>query len=310
MRREALALPRLAAALDGYTVALVADLHAGAGHMTPARVRRGGRRRGRRSAPTSCCCSATTWTPRWLGARAGAAATRWRAELARLPGAVAVLGNHDWRAAGPAMGRALEAAGRPRAGERRPRGARRALWVAGTAEYRYREPDVTRHAARTCPPDAAVLLMIHDPDLFPRVPARVALTVAGHLHGGQVNVPLLRRAMLPTRYGERYLAGHVVEDGRHLYVSAGLGTSGPARPPPPPAGDPAAAARARAPRPSGAPDAGRRQQPGRMVAGEGAPRPKGGRHACAEPARARRCPFAAHVSLERKALSRRAPWSR
>ena len=31
---------------------------------------------------------------------------------------------------------------------------------------------------------------------------------------------------LPTRYGERYLAGHVVEDGRHLYVSAGLGTAG------------------------------------------------------------------------------------
>jgi predicted MPP superfamily phosphohydrolase len=69
-------------------------------------------------------------------------------------------------------------------------------------------------------------VMIHDPDLFPRIPSRVALTVAGHLHGGQVNLPLLRRAMLPTRYGERYLAGHVVEGGRHLYVSAGLGTAG------------------------------------------------------------------------------------
>ena len=54
----------------------------------------------------------------------------------------------------------------------------------------------------------------------------MALSVAGHLHGGQVNLPLIRRAMLPTRYGERYLAGHVVEGGRHLYVSAGLGTSG------------------------------------------------------------------------------------
>ena len=43
------------------------------------------------------------------------------------------------------------------------------------------------------------------PRLLPAVPRRVALTVAGHLHGGQVNVPLLRRAVLPTRYGERYL---------------------------------------------------------------------------------------------------------
>jgi predicted MPP superfamily phosphohydrolase len=79
---------------------------------------------------------------------------------------------------------------------------------------------------RKPPEDAAVLLASHDPDLFPEVPERVALTVSGHLHGGQVNVPILRRATLPTRYGDRYLAGHVVEDGRHLYVSAGLGTAG------------------------------------------------------------------------------------
>ena len=39
-------------------------------------------------------------------------------ELARLPRALAVLGNHDWRAAGPAMGWALRDAGAPRARER------------------------------------------------------------------------------------------------------------------------------------------------------------------------------------------------
>jgi uncharacterized protein len=79
---------------------------------------------------------------------------------------------------------------------------------------------------RDVPPDAPVLVAMHDPDLFPRVPERVALTACGHLHGGQVNVPLLRRAVLPSRYGERYLAGHIVERGRHMYVSAGLGTAG------------------------------------------------------------------------------------
>jgi predicted MPP superfamily phosphohydrolase len=71
-----------------------------------------------------------------------------------------------------------------------------------------------------------VLLAVHDPDVFPRVPERPALTVAGHMHGGQVNVPILRRTVLPTRFGERYMAGHVVERGRHLYVSAGVGTAG------------------------------------------------------------------------------------
>ena len=90
---------------------------------------------------------------------------------------------------------------------------------------RHRFPDI-RAALRGPPPDAAVLLAVHDPDYFPQVPARVALTVSGHLHGGQVNVPLLRRLALPTAHGERFIAGHVVERGRHLYVSAGLGTAG------------------------------------------------------------------------------------
>ena len=71
-----------------------------------------------------------------------------------------------------------------------------------------------------------MILLAHDPDVFPFVPARVALTVSGHTHGGQVAIPVLRRPAIPSYYGERYARGHVVEDGRHLYISSGLGTSG------------------------------------------------------------------------------------
>jgi predicted MPP superfamily phosphohydrolase len=39
-------------------------------------------------------------------------------------------------------------------------------------------------------------------------------------------VPLVRRPFVPSYYGERYVAGHVEEDGRQLYVSSGVGTSG------------------------------------------------------------------------------------
>jgi uncharacterized protein len=135
-----------------------------------------------------------------------------------------VLGNHDWRAAGPAMGWALREAGVPVL-ENDALPFRDGLWVAGVADTRHRFADLDA-ALRKPPQDAAVLLVTHDPDVFPDVPVRVALTVAGHLHGGQVNVPMLRHAVLPTDYGDRYLAGHVVEEGRHLYVSAGLGTAG------------------------------------------------------------------------------------
>ena len=70
------------------------------------------------------------------------------------------------------------------------------------------------------------LVLSHDPDVFPHVPERVALTVAGHTHGGQVALPYLRRPFVPSRHGERFVRGHVVEHGRHLVVGAGLGTSG------------------------------------------------------------------------------------
>jgi predicted MPP superfamily phosphohydrolase len=73
--------------------------------------------------------------------------------------------------------------------------------------------------------DEPVVLFTHNPDIFPGVPTRVSLTVAGHTHGGQVNLPLLGRLVVPSQYGQRFAQGHVVEGGRHLYVGGGIGTS-------------------------------------------------------------------------------------
>ena len=97
--------------------------------------------------------------------------------------------------------------------------------VAGLADVRHRRPDVAR-ALAAVPADEPVIVLSHDPDVFPHVPERVALTVSGHTHGGQVALPYVRRPFIPSRHGERFVRGHVVEHGRHLVVGAGLGTSG------------------------------------------------------------------------------------
>jgi len=70
-----------------------------------------------------------------------------------------------------------------------------------------------------------VLVLTHNPDVFPGVPDRVALTVAGHTHGGQARMPLVGRPIVPSTYGERFAIGSVVEGGRHLLVTPGVGTS-------------------------------------------------------------------------------------
>ena len=100
----------------------------------------------------------------------------------------------------------------------------RAFWLAGGADLWTRKPDI-EGTLRQVTDEEPVLLFTHNPDIFPDVPPRVSLTVAGHTHGGQVNLPVVGRPVVPSHFGQRYAFGHVVEQGRHLYVSGGVGTS-------------------------------------------------------------------------------------
>ena len=69
-----------------------------------------------------------------------------------------------------------------------------------------------------------VVMMAHEPDIFPKIPERVALTLSGHTHGGQVRL-FGWSPMVPSRFGNRYAYGHVCEGGRDLVVSGGIGCS-------------------------------------------------------------------------------------
>jgi uncharacterized protein len=211
-------------ALDGLRVALVSDLHSGAPHVGAERIERlvaavNAQR------PDLVFLLGDYIDPKVrFGSRVAPATVASRLAALRAPlGVVAVMGNHDWENEGPQMRGALRTAGiAVLENEAIPVGD---LWVAGVDEPRFNTPDVDR-ALRDVPDGAPVVLLSHDPDLFPQVPERVALTVSGHLHGGQVGVPLVRRRFMPSRYGERYARGHVVEAGRHLYVTSGFGTTG------------------------------------------------------------------------------------
>jgi predicted MPP superfamily phosphohydrolase len=56
------------------------------------------------------------------------------------------------------------------------------------------------------------------------MPALVYLAIVGHTHGGQVVLPLLERPIVPLNFGRRYAIGHIIEGGRHLSVTSGIGT--------------------------------------------------------------------------------------
>jgi predicted MPP superfamily phosphohydrolase len=151
------------------------------------------------------------------------------AELGQLEaplGVYAVLGNHDWWFAAGRVRGALEVEGIPVLEDRAVRLERGecAFWLAGIGDF-WETPHDVAHALAEVPADAPLLVATHNPDLFPELPERISLTLAGHTHGGQVWLPFFGRPIVPSRYGQRFAIGHIVEDGRHLFVTPGIGTS-------------------------------------------------------------------------------------
>jgi predicted MPP superfamily phosphohydrolase len=156
-------------------------------------------------------------------------------------GVHAILGNHDWwhgpvpgmrggpeevrRALGSIAVRVLENEAVPIAH------AGRRFWLAGLADQiahptmppGRKGADDLPGTLRQVRDGAPVLMLAHEPYAFARMPDRVSLTLSGHTHGGQVVLPGLGPIVTPSR---RYNYGHIVEAGRHLIVSGGLGESG------------------------------------------------------------------------------------
>jgi predicted MPP superfamily phosphohydrolase len=165
-------------------------------------------------------------------------------------GVHAILGNHDWwddlaaqrSGRGPVMGRRmLERHGIPVYENDAVRLTKdgHTFWLAGLGDQLAFVKGLRRRHHKAKGPrgvddlpatlakvtdEAPIILLAHEPDIFPRVPERVSLTLSGHTHGGQVRL-FGYSPRVPSRFGNRFAYGHIVEDNRHLVVSGGLGCS-------------------------------------------------------------------------------------
>ncbi len=148
-------------------------------------------------------------------------------------GVYSILGNHDWWShIGRIRGALLKAKipvlendairlthrGRP-------------FWLAGLGDQiayihgpgRFGGVDDLPGTLAKVTDNAPVILLAHEPDIFVNVPNRVSLTLAGHTHGGQIRL-FGWSPIVPSQY-KRFAYGHIVENGRHMIVSGGLGCS-------------------------------------------------------------------------------------
>jgi uncharacterized protein len=228
--------PRAWPAGQKLSITVVADLHAGGPNMGHARVRDIVDTANALKSDIILLLGDFVATHRFVTEVVPAPV--WAGELQRLTaplGVHAVLGNHDWWHHLQEIRGALEAVGMPvmenTAVLLGQSGAR--FWLAGLGDQlayrlgrgRFRGVDDLPGTLAQVTSDDPVILMAHEPDIFTQVPDRVALTIAGHTHGGQIRVPFVWEAFVPSAYGARFAYGHIVEGGRDLIVSGGLGTS-------------------------------------------------------------------------------------
>lgn len=141
-------------------------------------------------------------------------------------GVYTVLGNHDWWFDGVRVRNALEANGIKVLENEVARidACGRSLWLLGLADLWTRTPRV-EPTIQKVPEGETIIALAHNPDIFPQLPERVPLFLAGHTHGGQVRLPFIGTMVHTSDFGDRYEAGHVFENGHHLFVTTGIGTS-------------------------------------------------------------------------------------
>ena len=141
-------------------------------------------------------------------------------------GVYGVLGNHDHIYNGKKISQEFSRVGIHMLDHKTQRLAWRGqpFWLMGIGDA-FKDPSDLPALLAQVNDAAPIIALTHNPDVFPDLSPRVNLLLAGHTHGGQCAFPLIGRPIVPSSYGERYAIGHVYENGHHIFISPGIGTS-------------------------------------------------------------------------------------
>ncbi len=216
-------LPRLPAAWDGLSILHLSDLHLCGTpdrdfyNFVMDRCREWG-------VPDVLAVTGdivdSSWHHRWIVPVLG--------RLTWKHGAFAILGNHDsWRDT-QVIRRRLRRVGLTvlaNAWEQIEVRGQRLVAIGHEGPWFTPAPELS-----DCPAGTFRLCLSHTPDNIQWARDNdIDLVLAGHVHGGQIRLPIIGSLFVPSRYSRRYDGGTFFEDPTLMYVSRGLGGQHPLR---------------------------------------------------------------------------------
>jgi len=99
----------------------------------------------------------------------------------------------------------------------------RGLCLVGISDFKTAVPD--RAAYDECEDNMPPIAFTHSPDAWQTFRSDTILVLAGHTHGGQVNLPIIGRRVNSISLGAEHSYGFSKIGGVDMFVSAGVGTS-------------------------------------------------------------------------------------
>jgi uncharacterized protein len=229
IREETLNIPNWSANLNGFKIVAISDIHGGSNNVTESKLRE----------PVSIANAQNPDLVVLLGDYISEQQRKKR-EL-RMPvetiadnlqgfqakyGVYAVIGNHDHWHNENKITREFERVGikvleneieQIQVGDE-------IITLWGIEDY-WKKHRVPTNVLESVENKQNVLAITHNPDSLLKTPDVISLMLAGHSHGGQVYLPILGVVYYVT--DPRLTEGEIIIDGKHVFVTTGVGCSGP-----------------------------------------------------------------------------------
>ena len=236
---ETLAVPHWDRELNGFRIVAIADIHTGSNYAPPERIRYVVEQANAQNADLIVLLGDYVSEARWDRETRSRPEGIDRTDL-KVPteiiaqsliglkakyGVYAIIGNHDWYHNEKKIHQQFEEI----AGITVLQNEIFQIDVAGRKvrlwgiEDLYRNRRVPAEPFEQLAEKRNVIVLTHNPDSLLSAPSGFALMLSGHTHGGQLNWPIFGpRAVFND---PRFMDGIAVVDGKHVYVTSGVGTS-------------------------------------------------------------------------------------